>query len=58
LFTCTASAQTVTNKPPPTGPLLRAQEGEWQASKLVGVNVYNDVNEKIGDVNVSSSAEG
>jgi hypothetical protein len=27
------------------------KEGEWRASKLVGVNVYNDSNEKIGDIN-------
>jgi sporulation protein YlmC with PRC-barrel domain len=27
------------------------REGEWRASKLVGVDVYNEANEKIGDVN-------
>lgn len=27
------------------------KEGEWRASKLVGVNVYNEANEKIGDIN-------
>ncbi|MET4291888.1 sporulation protein YlmC with PRC-barrel domain [Bradyrhizobium sp. LB1.3] len=27
------------------------KDGEWRASKLVGVNVYNDSNEKIGDIN-------
>jgi sporulation protein YlmC with PRC-barrel domain len=26
------------------------REGEWRASKLIGVNVYNDNNEKIGDI--------
>jgi len=25
--------------------------GEWRASKLIGLNVYNSQNEKIGDVN-------
>lgn len=25
--------------------------GQWRASKLVGVNVYNEQNDKIGDVN-------
>jgi sporulation protein YlmC with PRC-barrel domain len=25
--------------------------GEWRASKLMGVNVYNTQNEKIGDIN-------
>ena len=54
LFTCTASAQTPSKRPPP--PIARAatsshKEGEWRASKLVGVNVYNDANEKIGDIN-------
>jgi hypothetical protein len=27
------------------------REGEWRASKLVGVNVYNEANEKISDIN-------
>jgi hypothetical protein len=27
------------------------KEGEWRGSKLVGVDVYNQANEKIGDVN-------
>jgi sporulation protein YlmC with PRC-barrel domain len=27
------------------------KEGQWRASKLIGVNVYNDNNEKIGDIN-------
>ena len=27
------------------------RDGEWRASKLVGVNVYNQANEKIGDIN-------
>jgi len=26
------------------------KEGQWRASKLIGVNVYNDNNEKIGDI--------
>jgi sporulation protein YlmC with PRC-barrel domain len=25
-------------------------EGQWRASKVIGVNVYNDNNEKIGDI--------
>ena len=28
-----------------------AQSGLWRASKLAGVNVYNDQNEKLGDIN-------
>jgi sporulation protein YlmC with PRC-barrel domain len=30
------------------GPAHR--EGEWRASKLVGLNVYNDNHEKVGDI--------
>jgi sporulation protein YlmC with PRC-barrel domain len=52
LFTCTASAQTASNKPVAAESGAAAhKEGEWRASKLVGVNVYNDANEKIGDIN-------
>ncbi len=25
--------------------------GEWRASKIIGLNVYNDQNEKLGDIN-------
>jgi hypothetical protein len=51
LFTCTASAQTASTKPTAANNATAHKEGEWRASKLVGVNVYNDVNEKIGDIN-------
>ena len=57
LFTCTASAQTALNKTAAadSASAERAasarREGEWRASELVGVNVYNDANEKIGDIN-------
>jgi sporulation protein YlmC with PRC-barrel domain len=27
------------------------REGQWRSSKLVGLNVYNEKNEKIGDIN-------
>jgi len=53
LFTCTASAQTPSTKTAATDSVAAAslhKEGEWRASKLVGVNVYNDANEKIGDI--------
>ena len=36
---------------PIASPRSSHKEGEWRASKLVGVNVYNDANEKIGDIN-------
>ncbi|HMM87791.1 PRC-barrel domain-containing protein [Bradyrhizobium sp.] len=26
-------------------------KGDWRASKLMGLNVYNDANEKLGDIN-------
>jgi sporulation protein YlmC with PRC-barrel domain len=55
LFTCTASAQTTSNKTVAADSAAATasshREGEWRASKLVGVNVYNDANEKIGDIN-------
>jgi sporulation protein YlmC with PRC-barrel domain len=28
-----------------------ALKGNWRASKLMGLNVYNDANEKLGDIN-------
>jgi hypothetical protein len=57
LFTCTASAQAASNKAAAADSAAfdRAtsahKEGEWRAFKLVGVNVYNEANEKIGDIN-------
>jgi sporulation protein YlmC with PRC-barrel domain len=26
-------------------------EGDWRASKLAGIDVYNEANEKIGNIN-------
>jgi sporulation protein YlmC with PRC-barrel domain len=31
--------------------MTQMSAGEWRASKLKGVNVYNTANEKIGDIN-------
>jgi len=31
-------------------PAQKAQSDMWRASKLVGLNVYNDQNEKLGDI--------
>jgi sporulation protein YlmC with PRC-barrel domain len=45
-----ASAQTGTGKSDTTSATMHT-EGEWRASKLVGVDVYNEADEKIGDVN-------
>ena len=50
LVTGVASAQT--NKSDTTNTTATTHKvGEWRASKLVGVDVYNDANEKIGDIN-------
>jgi sporulation protein YlmC with PRC-barrel domain len=52
LMTGVASAQTATNKADAANASATAhREGEWRASKLAGVNVYNEANEKIGDIN-------
>ncbi len=31
------------------------KDGQWRASKLIGVNVYNDNNDKIGEIEELSS---
>jgi sporulation protein YlmC with PRC-barrel domain len=49
LMTGVASAETTTANKADAATVHR--EGEWRASKLVGVNVYNEANEKIGDIN-------
>jgi sporulation protein YlmC with PRC-barrel domain len=46
-----ASAQTTTTKSDTATTGTMHRDGEWRASKLVGVNVYNEGNEKIGDIN-------
>jgi sporulation protein YlmC with PRC-barrel domain len=46
-----ASAQTVTKQAESTTDALMRKEGEWRASKLVHVDVYNEADEKIGDIN-------
>jgi sporulation protein YlmC with PRC-barrel domain len=53
LMTGVASAQTATtNKADAANASATMhRDGEWRASKLVGVNVYNEANEKIGDIN-------
>jgi sporulation protein YlmC with PRC-barrel domain len=45
-----AMAQTTTTTPS-TAAATVAATGQWRASKLVGVNVYNEQNDKIGDIN-------
>ena len=46
-----ASAQTATNQVDSTTSATTHKVGEWRASKLVHVDVYNEANEKIGDIN-------
>jgi hypothetical protein len=46
-----ASAQTATNQVASTTSATMHKEGEWRASKLAHVDVYNEANEKIGDIN-------
>lgn len=50
LMTGVASAQSTTNKSDTVVTTMH-REGEWRATKLAGVSVYNDSNEKIGEVN-------
>ena len=38
-------------KPMATTVAPMSSTGQWRASKLIGVNVYNDQNEKLGDIN-------
>jgi hypothetical protein len=49
-MTGAASAQTATNLDQTTSATTH-KVGEWRASKLTGVDVYNEANEKIGDIN-------
>ena len=54
MMTGVASAQTTTTATKPEAAATTAsmhRDGQYRASKLVGVNVYNDANEKIGDIN-------
>jgi sporulation protein YlmC with PRC-barrel domain len=50
-MTGAASAQTATNQVGSTTSATTHKVGEWRASKLAGVDVYNEANEKIGDIN-------
>jgi sporulation protein YlmC with PRC-barrel domain len=50
LMSSMASAQTGTSRTDAASATVQT-EGEWRASELVGLNVYNEADEKIGDVN-------
>jgi sporulation protein YlmC with PRC-barrel domain len=45
-----AMAQTTATTPSAAAAPVAAA-GQWRASKLVGVNIYNKQNDKIGDIN-------
>jgi sporulation protein YlmC with PRC-barrel domain len=51
LMTGVAYAQTANKADAANAGATMHRDGEWRASKLVGVNVYNEANEKIGDIN-------
>jgi hypothetical protein len=51
LMTGVASAQTTTTtKTDRATTAMMHKDGQWRSSKLIGVDVYNDANEKIGDI--------
>ena len=45
-----AMAQNTTSSPSAAAAPVSAS-GQWRASKLMGVHIYNEQNEKIGDIN-------
>ena len=45
----TTKSTTATSSMPDT--TAASHQGEWRASKVVGVNVYNDNNESVGSIN-------
>ena len=57
LFAAVASAQTQTPATTPapstesSSTTSSSYQGDWRASKVVGLNVYNDSNEKLGSIN-------
>jgi sporulation protein YlmC with PRC-barrel domain len=54
LLSSSALAQTPTTPPAkdtPAAAEVKAKGAHWRSSKLIGVNVYNEQNEKLGDVN-------
>ena len=44
------AAPAATTSPAPSGTKMMLK-GNWRASKLMGLDVYNEANEKLGDVN-------
>jgi len=53
LMSSSAIAQTSTpggNAPAATTVAPKSNTGHWRSSKLIGVNIYNEGNEKLGDI--------
>ena len=44
------TSTTTTNKADSTAATTVSHQGQWRSSKLIGVNVYNEANEKLGDI--------
>ena len=54
LMSSSALAQTSTpggNAPAATTVAPKSNAGHWRSSKLIGVNIYNEQNDKLGDIN-------
>jgi len=52
LFAAIALAQTSTGHSSPSNSMPASSlEGDWRASKIVGLSVYNDTDEKLGSIN-------
>ena len=49
--TPSANTDTATTAAPAAKSDMSSLKGSWRTSKLVGLNVYNDQNEKLGDIN-------
>jgi PRC-barrel domain protein len=50
LMTGVASAQTTTTTTTDRATTAMMQDGQWRSSKLIGLDVYNDANERLGDI--------
>lgn len=50
LMSAPALAQTTTPTPDAITNISQVEAGQWRSSKLIGVSVYNNSNEKIGDI--------
>ena len=46
-----AQSPTAPSNPAPTASSSSSFQGDWRASKMVGLSVYNDKNESIGSIN-------